>query len=163
MTFRSKTPVWVVLLIVLSLLIALIIALSLQKKVKAPAVPVCGECVAERGRLLVATWATLAASVVLVGLGLVTGGDTGALIVFFAFIGGPVAALVLGAQSQWSARVSAHLDDTGTYLVVRRAAPAFVQAYRQMVAPAPMAAYPPYPPYPGQPPYPQPPTVLPGR
>jgi len=65
-TFLSRTPAWVGLFIIFTIVVPIVLTLVLRKRVKAAAIPVCDECVADRSLRLRAMTAALVSTAVLI-------------------------------------------------------------------------------------------------
>lgn len=127
--FRSYTPGWVYLLVVLGVLLALIVAAAVQKRVKAPAWPFCARCRASRvKRLLVGSGTVLLAVLVTVVFGTVSphGSRYGGVLTLGVIL---LVVVGLGIASRASASVIAlgHVSKDGSTVEIGRAHPRFAE------------------------------------
>jgi hypothetical protein len=130
-TFVSKTPGWTILLIFISLLIALLIALAMQKRVKAPAWPVCPECVSLRRKRLAVGWGLLVPAPIaamFLNDALPFSGDGWDIFVMLVVAGSFIGGLVMLAATTWSNLFAANVASDGTHVRFRKVHPAFVAA-----------------------------------
>jgi hypothetical protein len=143
--FASRTPWWAYLLLLVSLLIALIVMLVVQKRLTAPAWPVCDECRRLRRVRLTAMWCLLVGGPV---LGLLIAGaagssDPGSAASGLALVAGlvvaPLAGAFVGASGSWGSLLAAGVDPTGMSVQFRRPAAAFVQLLPGMTPASPLA------------------------
>ena len=128
--FRSRAPVWVALVCVLSLPVGLVVALVLRKTVRSSAWPVCAGCVRWRaGRGRAAAFTGLG-TVVCLGLTFVVGGGGGPVGTAGA-VGTVVllaVSLLLLSQRSWSRAARGSVDRTTGWVVFRDPSPEFVAA-----------------------------------
>jgi hypothetical protein len=120
----SKTPIWVIPLIIFGLLIGLIVALAMRVTVTGMW-PVCGECVASRKRRLNAMWVCLAAipSMIALGAWLHAPG-----LLLIGLMAAPLGAIIFGASSSWTGLTKATVDPQSHAVRIRRPARGFVAA-----------------------------------
>jgi len=133
-TFVSKTPAWVYVFILLGLGIALLVMLVVRKRIKAPAWPVCADCLRLRRRRIMACWLLLVGGPVLAAVlaNMVGSGDgkdvAFGLILLLGFACCPLAGIVVGSQASLAWMFKASVDPTGASVNFREPALAFVQA-----------------------------------
>jgi hypothetical protein len=120
----SRTPIWVIPFMILSLLVGLIIALAMRVTVVGMW-PVCAECVASRKRRLTAMWVSIAAIPGLIALGVVL--NYGALALLGLTVA-PLSALIFGALSSWTGLTKASVNRQSHAVRIRRPARGFVAA-----------------------------------
>jgi len=127
--FLSKPPLWIYLLLLLSIGIAIIVMLVIRKRVTAPRWPFCARCLVRRRNCLVAMWACLAATpLCFVGANL-SSDATGPSATWLLLVGVlvlPLAALMLGQYSRWNVLAAGICDSTATSVHFRKPADAFV-------------------------------------
>ncbi len=133
-TFVSRTPYWVYLTVFVGVLIMVAVLLITQKRIKAPAWPVCADCLRVRRQRLTAMWSLLVGAPVLAGLAAAVIGSTPgqepviAGVLLLGLLGGPLAAAIVGARGSWSELFNASVDPTGASVNFRQPAPAFVHS-----------------------------------
>ncbi|HEY6595602.1 MAG TPA: hypothetical protein VI011_16115 [Asanoa sp.] len=126
--FRSKTPGWTYLLIVLGVIVFAIVAAVLQKRVKAPAWPFCPRCAALRTRRLLigVGLVVLAVALVVVAASLLPD-SSAAPVAVIAFVALLLAGLIVIALSSWVGIASGFASRDGTAVEIRKPAPRFVE------------------------------------
>ena len=141
MTFLSKTPTWVWLFIFFTILVPIVLTLVLRKRVKAAAIPVCDQCLADRSLRLRMMTAALVATAVLIPAALVIPNSALLAVVgVLAFIVAPFAALLAGTQTRWGFLMGAQVEQDGLWVQIKSPAPAFAEAYALLAAPPVVSA-----------------------
>jgi hypothetical protein len=149
-TFVSRAPVWILLLVFVAVLIAIILALALQKRIKAPAWRLCDECIRVRRTKLTAGWSlAVAAPIAFVLLNALSpfSSDGWDLLLLLAGTCAVIVGVVLLVSSPYAQLFAADVVSDGTHLRLRKAHPAFVAALPPPPVPvyAPPASYAPTP------------------
>jgi hypothetical protein len=121
-TFATRTPVWVVVLAVVSLPVGAVVALVLRKTVHGP-VPVCHACTNARRTYVGTVVLGWAAAVVLVGVAVGTANDGLAVLGALVVVGALVASFTGDAF-----RTGGTLSDDQHWVALRRVHPTFTQA-----------------------------------
>jgi MFS family permease len=126
--FRSKTPGWTYLLVILGVIVFAIVAAVLQKRVKAPAWPFCPRCADLRTRRLLIGIGLVVLSVVAVVVlaGALPADSSYGPLAVVAFVVLLFAGLIFIALAGWAAIASAFASRDGTAVEVRRPAARYV-------------------------------------
>ena len=141
MTFLSRTPVWVGLFIIFTILVPIVLTLVLRKRVKAAAIPVCDQCLADRSlRLRTMTVALVATAVLIPAAFVIPNSALLAIVGVLAFIVAPFAALLAGTQTRWGFLMGATVEQNGLWVQIKAPAPAFAQAYALLAVPPVVSA-----------------------
>ena len=121
--FASRTPWWAYLTLLAGLLVALIVILVVQKRVTAPAWPVCDECRRLRRSRLTAMWCLLVGGPVLGTLlagaagSSGPGGEANGLALIAGWLLAPLAGAIVGGAGAWAACSPQRRPDRSVRLV----------------------------------------------
>ncbi len=126
-TIYSRTPLWVIPIILLSLLVGAIVALAIRKTVTG-SWPFCPECEKSRRSRILTMLVALAACAGAIALAAATGA---AALLLLALVAAVVAA-VFGCLSSWTSQIGADVDRDSGAVHVRSPSASFVAALPRM-------------------------------
>jgi len=126
LSIYSRPPIWVYLLILLSLLIAVIVLIALRKTVKTSSWPACDTCRQVRRRNLTGMRACLLGWIPLTALGLAV--DSSGMLGIALLFALPLVGFVLGTLGSWGSIVKAKVTADGGSVELPTPHPDFVAA-----------------------------------